>query len=918
MSCAEILNCKQEQRRILVREKKHLNGLDYLEVNDDQLTLTVFFLGKAPDPLVKENFLIKGGKRVTDIQVVGIKIDREEESETDDCVHLTVNKPGDFSTYCLCLIEIDPHTKKPLIEKDENCNKLFKSMVGIDSRYTCLEFNFKVGCPSDLDCKPEQPCPPESRNEPEINYLAKDYASFRQLILDRLALTLPEWNERHVPDIGITLVELLAYVGDQLSYYQDAVATEAYLDTARLRTSVRRHVRLVDYQLHEGCNARSWVCLAVSTDLTDINPGDFYLITDPGMATLGAVIEHTALPRTLPKPYLIFEPLVEDQAQKLAFYTWHNEITIYTWGDKQCCLPKGSTKATLLDPGQATPPEQEPPGECEPHPGSGYSVQPNNLVYIPKEQDYLLKLKPCDIILFEEIKGPKTGSTADADPSHRHAVRLTKASKTHDPLTSQLIWEVEWAAEDALPYPLCISSIKEEDCTLITDVSLVRGNVLLVDHGETPVVPSKEDVLGPVPSEPTLAECGDDCIPLEPRWIPSRFEPRLPKVNLTFCQPLLPCESKVHDCSSSPKLTPANALLKQDVKLALPQVRLYELKLELKDFAALDELKLESNDLRELEKPPWEPRLDLLDCFAEDTHFVVEMEDDRRAKLRFGNNELGRFPDAYTFFQAKYRIGNGSIGNVGAEAITKIVFRNNFPNGVEIAVRNPLPAIGGTNPEPIEEAKLFAPHVFRKTLQRAITADDYAQIVMRDFAGKVQRAAAKLLWTGSWYEVLVVIDPVGTEEMDTELLCEIQHHLYRFQRMGHDVVVVQANYVPLDIEMIVCVLPQYLRGHVKTALLDVFNNQVRKDGGKGFFHADNLSFGEGVYLSRIVAVAQAVEGVESVVVKKLQRFSVNQKIDDEALGSGLIKLGPFEVAQLDNDPSYPEQGQLTLDMRGGR
>jgi hypothetical protein len=41
----------------------------------------------------------------------------------------------------------------------------------------------------------------------------------------------------------IALVELLAYVGDQLSYYQDAVANEAYLETARQRISVKRHTR---------------------------------------------------------------------------------------------------------------------------------------------------------------------------------------------------------------------------------------------------------------------------------------------------------------------------------------------------------------------------------------------------------------------------------------------------------------------------------------------------------------------------------------------------------------------------------------------------------------------------------------------------------------------------------------------------
>ena len=57
----------------------------------------------------------------------------------------------------------------------------------------------------------------------------------------------------------MVLAELIAYVGDQLSYQQDAVATEAYLDTARSRISLRRHALLVDYHVHDGCNARAWM-----------------------------------------------------------------------------------------------------------------------------------------------------------------------------------------------------------------------------------------------------------------------------------------------------------------------------------------------------------------------------------------------------------------------------------------------------------------------------------------------------------------------------------------------------------------------------------------------------------------------------------------------------------------------------------
>src|SRR5438874_11382626 len=101
---------------------------------------------------------------------------------------------------------------------------------------------------------------------PEIDYLTKDYASFRQLMLDHLALRVPGWTERSEADLGITLVELLAYVGDYLSYYQDAIATEAYLGTARQRISVRRHARLLDYAMHDGCNARAWVQVRVTSD----------------------------------------------------------------------------------------------------------------------------------------------------------------------------------------------------------------------------------------------------------------------------------------------------------------------------------------------------------------------------------------------------------------------------------------------------------------------------------------------------------------------------------------------------------------------------------------------------------------------------------------------------------------------------
>src|SRR5207248_491468 len=182
---------------------------------------------------------------------------------------------------------------------------------------------------------------------------AKDYESFRQLILDRLAVLVPDWKENHAADLGITLVELLAYTGDYLSYYQDAVATEAYLDTARERISVRRHARLVDYFLHEGCNARTWMFIECEAD-RDFDPKEIFFITN--CSELAEIDSDSSISKEsldglniAAGRYEVFEPVVQNREERIRFYSDHNEIKFYTWGNSECCLPAGATRATLVD-----------------------------------------------------------------------------------------------------------------------------------------------------------------------------------------------------------------------------------------------------------------------------------------------------------------------------------------------------------------------------------------------------------------------------------------------------------------------------------------------------------------------------------------------------------------------------------------
>lgn len=867
------INCKSVLRRERVRQNETLSGLDYLEVGPiDQLhtdlagqcLLRVYFLGKAPDKLDTTNILIEGGRRIRDIKAIAVTIHQSELIEFDDSMEIFVDKAGDFSDYTL-----------RVVEKDERGN--WRAHSRFDPRYDRLTLNFKVDCPNDFDCKAQPVCPVEPVAEPDINYLAKDYASFRQLILDRWSLLMPDWRERHVPDIGIALAEVLAYTGDHLSYYQDAVATEAYLNTARQRLSVRRHARLVDYRMHEGCNARTWLCVEVEQEKTTITPGDIYFITriDETSLAQNVVISEQDLQKIPAGRYEVFEAV---GSKDIALYQDHNRITFYTWGDRQCCIPKSATDATLtglwIPPDESDQDDNCPQGKKgEPTELQSTARQTSDETQIPK-----LHLKPGDILIFEEVVGPETGNQADANPKHRHAVRLTAIVGDIDPLTNQPITHISWNDEDALPFPLCLSIIAPPPgCERVENVSIACANVVLVDHGQ-----SKTEDLGEVPSG-EVSECCRGVGLLSDAIVGAgRYNPVLSYLPLTFAEPVN-------------NETPAFNSLYQDVHNAIPNIKLYS---------------SDENNIEQL----WQPQFDLLSSESNDLHFVAEIDDEGRAHLRFGNGELGKKPQAGMRFSAHYRIRNGVAGNVGAESISHLVFKQNPLDGV-ICVRNPIPAQGGTEKEPVSEVKLFAPYVFRKELQRAVIADDYAKIVLREFKLNVQNAAARLRWNGSWYEVWVAVDPWGREEADQDLLDQITARLYRYRRMGHDLVVQPAKRVPLDIELAICVRPNYLRGHVKAELLTVFSHKTRQDGKLGFFHPDNLSFGDDIYLSKIVAVAQAVQGVESVQVTRMQRFAETENGEIE---KGVLSLGPFEIARLDNDPSFPENGKLTLAMRGGR
>ncbi len=848
-------HCCDERRLDVLQQGGSANAIEFIEVLDHaappgvprQQTLFVRLL-RPGFVLTPDNLRMDGGERIQSVGVLWCAsadaLPPQAEPGLVDTVDdlprtlvVRTDGSGDFSRYTFAILANSGSDLPP---------------AGFDPRLSHIDFSFKVECKSDFDCAQPTSCPPEQGAQPGIDYLAKDYQGFRRLMLDRLNLQVPGWTERSAADLGMALVELLAYAADNLSYRQDAIANEAYLATARQRISVRRHARLVDYFLHEGCNARAFVHVDVAGQ---------------GIA----LARGTQLLTRIPRADVVLAPDSDTLRAAFAagaqvFETGHdavlderlNQLFFYAWGDEGCCLPRGTVNATL--------------------------------------RGHVDALKVGDILVFEEVVSPTTFLPEDADRTHRWAVRLTGVTLSSDPsgrLFEPLpvdapldVTEIEWNAADALPFPLCLSVAERPGL----DVSIALGNIVLADHGMTI---AGED-LGIVATSGlrvvSVAPSGS-CDKPEPVAVPPRFRPVLAQAPLAHGFDLAALLAV--PIGDDQAWWPASSLLAIDPRTATPRI------------ASLTG----TADLPGALPEPWTPQRDLLASAADATDFVVEIDDDANARLRFGDDVQGQRPDIGTRFAATYRVGNGPAGNVGTEAIAHIV---SATSGVFTKVFNPMPAAGGVSPEDIEAARRDAPEAFR-TQERAVTPADYAAAAER--RPDVQRAAATFRWTGSWYTVFVTPDRFGGGPVDAPFGTRLRSFLERFRMAGYDLDVSAPRYVPLDVALHVCVNAAYFRADVLQGVQAALSSQVLADGTLGLFHPDNFTFGQPVYLSRVIAAAQSVEGVDSVRADSFWRLGVP---NSTSLAQGVIAIGALEIAQLANNPSFPERGRLTVDAGGGK
>ncbi|MGH2942544.1 MAG: hypothetical protein ACRDLN_07215 [Solirubrobacteraceae bacterium] len=304
-----------------------------------------------------------------------------------------------------------------------------------------------------------------------------------------------------------------------------------------------------------------------------------------------------------------------------------------------------------------------------------------------------------------------------------------------------------------------------------------------------------------------------------------------------------------------------------------------------------------------------------------DLHYTAAADEDGAVWLRFGDGVHGREVELSTPQQPvaditlRYRIGDPVAGNVGLGTLVEIVPPAGGTDELvslqtlgDVHVRNVVAATGGRGPHTLARTKEELPTSLRHgPLQRAVALEDYAAVAMQVLG--TGRATARAAG-GFFNTVMVLVDPEGEEDLDEALRKRVYEHLDTLRMTGREHVVLAAEYVPLEVELVLCAQPGFARNIVRDRVLAELRPGTRDR--PGWFHADRLSFGDAVYLGDLYEAVQGIPGVRSV---KVTAFRPLGELAGEAVRD-VIALGRTKVARLDADPDYPEHGTLEVRVVG--
>jgi hypothetical protein len=755
-------------------------GIRYLSIEiregDDHPALVTAHLNQPVGSLTEDQVVVSGGRR--------LPVPAYEVVFAASTVTLRFRGFGDHSPYTVTLTDGGGTALHPF--------------------FASAEFRFTIDCEVG-DCRES---PTEARRPaaqpPAVDLLTKDFNGFVNLLADWVKVRNPSVADLSGASFERVLLDLLAWVGDMTSYYQDRVANEAFIETASQRFSLRQHAVLLGSNLDDGYPPTT--LLAFDATVSGFVPAG--LQVRMRTARDEVPVSFTVATRT--------RVLAENASSLLRVAAFPGAV------DAE--LPAGATELLLWGHG------------IQLHAGDRFAFVQGSFAQI-----VTLAAAPRRIEASGWVQDPSQTFDPLTDPAHVTQLRWI------EPLAQAL---QPWGAVPLVLHANIVDALYGTPRRAVVDAFTDprRGEIAIRLTRRTSIVGRQR---------------GGDALLLRALRVPE--------------WPV------VHDEDGTGASVPAVALT--------------------------------------VSGDTWTRVEHLHGSRSYDLHYTAQADEEGAIWLRFGDGVNGREVALATpqqpaaEIELRYRIGDPVAGNVGLGTLVEIV---GPVTGTDeqvalaalgtVAVTNVVPATGGREPHTLARTKEELPSSLRHgSLQRAVALEDYAAVAMEvPGAGRATARAAG----GLFNTVMVLVDPEGAEDLEEGLRQRVHQHLDALRMTGREHVVLAAEYVPLEVELVLCAQPGFARHLVRDRVMA----ELRPGSGErpGWFHPDRLSFGDAVRLGDLLAFVQGLAGVRSV------KATVFRPLGNPAgiAVRDIIVLGRTNVARLDADPDFPEHGTLEVRMIG--
>lgn len=246
----------------------------------------------------------------------------------------------------------------------------------------------------------------------------------------------------------------------------------------------------------------------------------------------------------------------------------------------------------------------------------------------------------------------------------------------------------------------------------------------------------------------------------------------------------------------------------------------------------------------------WELRDNFLDSTATSKHYTLFIADDGTATIKFGNGVSGKIPDIRNNnILANYRVGGGTVGNVGVKTIVKM------PQKLADIKKtfNPEEAyIKGRDKEDIEEARVKAPASLG-TKYGVVTLADFKNLALT-VTGITRANAVR----GEEYSTIVNVYYLPDGTIPNDQLEETMTELYDERKLvGTHVILSEARYREINVEVIAKTFSTYVGYDIKEQIIVTLQNLIQ---------SGEYDFGETPEQSDLVMQLLNLDGVRAVDV----------------------------------------------------